>query len=79
MSADRKVSNDSDRFYDAYIVGRRHKIRTKHELSFLLGYYAHLVTDAEFQRYIRDTARVASSWERIKEHPVLSDSAKGMP
>jgi hypothetical protein len=26
--------------------------------SFLLGYYAHLITDAEFQRYIRYEKRV---------------------
>lgn len=79
MSADRKVAADCNRFYDEYITSRKHEIGTEQEMSFLLGYYAHLIADAEFQRYIRDTVRVASSWARIKEHPVLSDKAKGMP
>ena len=77
MSADRKVADDSDRFYDEYI--RKRQYLGAEELSFLLGYYAHLVADAEFQRYIRDDARVASSWKRIQAHPVLSVRAKGMP
>lgn len=79
MSADKKVATDCERFYDEYIVSRRHEIDTEQELSFLLGYYAHLIADAEYQRYIRDAVRVASSWVRIKEHPVLSCKAEGMP
>lgn len=79
MSADRKVATDCERFYNEYIASRRHQIDTEQELSFLLGYYAHLIADAEFQRYIRDAVRVASSWARIKEHPVLSCKVEGMP
>ena len=78
MSGGRKASADCERFYDEYIAGSR-RADTGQELSFLLGYYAHLIADAEFQRYIRDAARVASSWARIKEHPVLSSRARGMP
>ena len=79
MSSDRKIADDCDRFYKEYVENRKHEIDTKQELSFLLGYYAHLITDAEFQRYMRDPERVASSWERIKKHPVLSIKAEGMP
>ena len=79
MSAERKTAADCDRFYEEYIEKRKHEIDTEQELSFLLGYYAHLITDAEFQRYIRDPERVAASWERIKSHPVLSAKAEGMP
>lgn len=79
MSADRKVAADCDRFYEKYIESRKHEIGTEQELSFLLGYYAHLITDAEFQRYIRDPDRVASSWERIKKISALSTQTKGMP
>lgn len=67
MSADRKVAADCDRFYEKYIESRKHEIGTEQELSFLLGYYAHLITDAEFQRYIRDPDRVASSWDESKK------------
>lgn len=79
MASDRKVASDCYRFYDEYIASRKRKIDTAQEKSFLLGYYAHLIADAEFQRYIRDSTRVASSWARIKEHPDLSDKAIGMP
>lgn len=79
MSDDRKVASDCERFYDEYIARRMQEIDTKEKMSFLLGYYAHLVADAEFQRYTRDPVRVASAWARIKEHPGLSEKAKGMP
>ena len=78
MSADRKVETDCERFYREYIENRKHEINTAQELSFLLGYYAHLVADAEFQRYIRDAERVASSWNRIKQHPILASKTDGM-
>lgn len=79
MSADRKAAADCDRFYKEYIENRKQEIDTNQELSFLLGYYSHLVADAEFQRYTRDTERVTASWERIKKHPALSARAEGMP
>lgn len=79
MSADRKVAADCERFYDKYISSRMQELDSSQEMSFLLGYYAHLIADAEFQRYIRDSVRVASSWVRIKEHPVLSCKARDMP
>ena len=79
MSADKKVAADCDRFYEKYIESRKHEIGTKQELSFLLGYYAHLIADVEFQKYIRDPDRIASSWERIKKISALSSKAKGMP
>ena len=79
MSTDRKVAADCDRFYEEYIERRRDVFFSNEELSFLLGYYAHLITDAEFQRVIRDPARVAAAWKRIKDHPALSVRAEGMP
>ena len=33
-----------------YITKRLEKMSSKEELSFLYGYYAHLITDAELQR-----------------------------
>ena len=79
MSSNRKAATDCDRFYNEYVKSRKHKITSSQEMSFLLGYYAHLIADAEFQRYIRDPERVASAWKRIKEHPILSIKAAGMP
>ena len=79
MSADTKTAMDSDRFYAECIQKRKHEIKCEKEMSFLLGYYAHLIVDAEFQRYMRDDGRVKSTWDRIKENPDLSQRAEGLP
>ena len=79
MSSDRKTVEDTERFYRGCFERRKSADASGQELSFLLGYYAHLLTDAEFQRYIRDIDRVAAVWQRIREHPVLADKATGMP
>ncbi len=76
MGNKRKVASDCERFLYEY-VEKKTNLDIKEE-SFLLGYYAHLITDAEFQRYIRDEERVKASWDRIKRHPELSASALGM-
>lgn len=76
MGDKRKVASDCDRFLHEY-VEKKGKIDNREE-SFLLGYYAHLITDAEFQRYIRDEDRVKASWIRIKKHPELSKISIGM-
>ena len=38
-----------------------------------------MITDAEFQRFIREEDRVAAVWKRIRKHPVLAEKASGMP
>ncbi len=76
MASNRKVAADCDRFFDEYM--KKRTIASTEEESFLWGYYAHLITDAEFQRYIRDEERVRASWERIKRHPILFEKSKGM-
>lgn len=78
MSGDRKQASDCDRFYKEYIEGRREYIETDEEYSFLLGYWSHLITDAEYQRFTRDEERVAAAWKRIMNHPILCQKASGM-
>ena len=53
--------------------------QTIQEASFLWGYYTHLVTDAEFQRTIRDEKRIQAAWKRIKAIPELAIAGEGMP
>lgn len=79
MSGKRKIASDCDRFYKEYIKSRINDIKTDEEYSFLMGYYSHLIVDAEFQRFIRDEKRVVSVWKRIKAHPVLSKKSLDMP
>lgn len=76
MTDKRKVASDSERFLHEYMEKR--SISTAEEESFLLGYYSHLITDAEFQRYIRDADRVKAAWQRIMSHGELCEKAQGM-
>lgn len=76
MEGKRKAAADCDRFLHEY-VEKKEKMDNREE-SFLLGYYAHLITDAEFERYTRDEDRVKASWTRIKKHPELSKLSVGM-
>ena len=78
MQGNRKKATDCVRFFDEYITARLSSIKTKEELSFLLEYYSHLITDAELQRTTRDDERVAAARKRAKEIPELCDLADGL-
>lgn len=78
ITGERKTAADMKAFYDEYVVKRRDGIKSEEELSFLLGYYSHLITDAELQRTIRDTKRVAAAWARAKAIPALRQKSEGM-
>ena len=47
-------------------------------MSFLLGYYTHLVTDAEYRNLTHNPARLAKMWYRIKTREGLRERAIGM-
>ncbi len=79
MNSSRKTASDCKGFYDKYIMERKNVIKSNEELSFLLGYYSHLITDAEMQRIMRDPVRIAASWKRIKAIPELAEKTKGSP
>ena len=74
----RKKADDCARFCEEYIIKRTGEIQTEEELSFLFGYYSHLITDAEHQRTIRDTGRVAAAWKRARSIPELRERSAGM-
>ncbi len=78
MSGDKKIGTDAERFLSEYVLKRISKILSIEEYSFLLGYYSHLVADAEFQKMIRDPERVAEVWKRIDADPEVSARAQGM-
>lgn len=78
MVGKRKNASDCVRFRDAYIMERAERIASEEELSFLLGYYAHLITDAEMQRTVREETRVAAAWARAKNIPGVLEKSKGM-
>ena len=78
MQGARKKAADCDAFYEQYIAKRRERIQATEEYAFLMGYYAHLITDAAFQKMIRDEARVKAVWKRIKENENLREQSAGI-
>ena len=78
MRSERKNASDCNAFYEEYIEKRRAGIQSAEEYAFLMGYYAHLITDAAFQKMIRDENRVKAAWKRIKEDENLREQSAGM-
>ena len=78
MQGQRKKASDCDAFYEEYIAKRKDRIGSSEEYAFLMGYYAHLITDAAFQKMIRDENRVKAAWKRIKENKNLREQSEGM-
>ena len=78
MQGERKKASDCDAFRDQYIVDRKEEIQSAEEWGFLLGYYAHLLTDAAFQAFIRNEDRVKAAWRRIKADALLGPASAGM-
>lgn len=76
MGGKRKIAGDCERFLHEYVEKRENM--DEREESFLLGYYAHLIADAEYQRTIRDEERVKASWVRIRSFPELNRLSAGM-
>ena len=77
MSSERKGAADCERFWRAMVEGRR--FGGEEERSFFLGYYSHLVTDACFQRFIRDEQRVRAMLDRIMAKPSMARRMEGLP
>lgn len=77
MGAERKNAADCQRFIHEYLLPRNSQ--TAEEASFLWGYFTHLITDAEFQRTLRDEAHVRAAWERIQAIPELAADSHGLP
>lgn len=78
MQGERKKASDCDAFCEEYITKRNADIDSEEQYAFLLGYYAHLITDAAFQAMIRNEDRVKAAWGRIKADEELSAASAGM-
>lgn len=79
MSGTAKGLADSERFCAEYLSPRLASAASPEERAFLLGYYAHLIEDAEYQRFIRDPERIRAVWQRIRASSLLSGRAAGLP
>lgn len=71
-----KLSTDYEGFRDRYVLPRR-ETASPEEYAFLLGYYAHLITDVEAQRTWRDPARIHAIYRRLQTSPELWSHIEG--
>lgn len=78
MQGKRKKAADCNAFYEEYILRRRGEIAGDEEYAFLLGYYAHLITDAAYQTMTRNEDRVKAAWCRIQTDAALREASIGM-
>ena len=78
MGSERKNGTEAERFWTEYVQTHAESMGSAQEFSFMLGYYAHLIADAQFQKMIRDEARVAAVGDRIKAHPAWAQKAEGL-
>ena len=78
MAGPRKRLSDADRFCEECIEKRRDEIGAGEEYAFLLGYYAHLLTDAAYELLTHNEARVRAAWVRIRRDEILNRASAGM-
>lgn len=72
-----KLTIDFEKFYDCFINGKA--FDNDEHYAFLLGYYSHLITDREYQKFIRNEQRVKASFERIKKIDEMRIAIEGYP
>ena len=77
MKGKTKLTADCEGFYRQYLSGRT--FAACEERSFFLGYYAHLLADADFSRFLLDEQRVQAMCRRLRAVPELSARMTGLP
>lgn len=63
MDGKSKLTTNFERFCKDYLV----KANSKKELNFYIGYLGHLITDTEFQKFIRNDERVKTIFQRVED------------
>ncbi len=75
MTGKSKLTADCEGFFKRYIVEKQYS--SNRERSFFLGYYAHLVADVEFTRFIRDPDRLSGVFARLRARPEYAEKLAG--
>lgn len=75
MNGKSKLTADYESFFAKYIKDK--EFDSNEHISFLLGYYSHLVTDVEFQKFVRDDKRVKNIFSRVKINENLYKEIRG--
>ena len=77
MSGETKLTADYEGFYDKYIKDKN--LFSDEHKAFLWGYYSHLVTDVEFQRFVRNEERIKNTYLRIKQDDEMCIKIENFP
>lgn len=77
MSQKHKTDVDYQNYYNDIL--RDQKFNSKQRLSFLLGYYSHLITDVEFHKFMNDKNQIAKTFQRLKADSNMRTRIKGFP
>lgn len=75
MTDKSKLTADCEGFFKRYIGEKQYG--SNRERSFFLGYYAHLVADVEFTRFIRDPDRLTGVFARLRARPEYAEKLAG--
>jgi len=77
MKNNNKETADFEGFYKKYILNKTSL--PEEEKSYFLGYYAHLISDARFQAFIREESRVSACFFRLSQYPEIRIKLEGKP
>ena len=77
MNGDSKLTADYESFYEACIKDK--EFISNEKRAFFWGYYSHLITDVEMQKFFRDEERVKEIYLRIKQNDKMYGRIKNMP
>ncbi|MBQ7983445.1 MAG: zinc dependent phospholipase C family protein [Clostridia bacterium] len=77
MTGESKLTADAEAFFAQYCSDGAKDDPDR--FSFLLGYYAHLITDVEFMLFLRDSSRLHAAFRRLSADPALQSAAAGQP
>ena len=77
MTGEDKDSADCEGFFDEYIRGKKYS--SAEEKAYVLGYYCHLVTDREFQKFFWAPEISEARFARLKADPEYRGRIAGMP
>ena len=72
-----KETADYEGFYRKHIAGKA--FTAPQEAAFLYGYYCHLVTDAQYQIFVRDPVRLTDCFARLRTDGELANQIAALP
>ena len=77
MSSAKKTDEDYKRFFNEVI--NEQEFESKEHLSYLLGYYAHLIADVEFKKFMSDEKHTQRVFERLRADDKMKKQIEGYP